>query len=84
MAWQARLTSAITPSGDKVTASFEFFDDVAPSTILWTEVFAFDPSWSNSDMQVKVRTRGAQLRAAKVRADALAIAFPTGTVIAIP
>jgi hypothetical protein len=84
MAWQARLAADVKAGGDKVIATFEFFDD-ADGAVQVTESFSFPPTWTNADMQKTVQARGAQLRAAKVRADAIALAFPAvTTVIAIP
>jgi hypothetical protein len=91
MAWQARL-DGIGTTADKVVAAFSFYDDQAandPKTgappIVWAEAFSFDPTWSAVDMQKTVQARGAQVRAAKIRADALNAQFPaSSTVIAIP
>jgi hypothetical protein len=91
MAWQARLTN-IGSAGDKVQASFDFFDDQAPvdpktsrPTVTWVDTFTFDPLWTAAQMQATVVARGKQVRDAKVRADALAGQFPLDTtVIAIP
>jgi hypothetical protein len=85
MAWQARLAAPIAASNDSISAVFEFFDDADATTVLAAASFMFSPTWTNSDMQKAVQARGAQLRAAKVRADALAQSFPpVSTVIAIP
>lgn len=84
MAWQAKLT-ALFPSDTKVVATFDYADDAAPTVLLAREQFAFDPTWSAADMQKEVQSRGAQLRTAKNRADALVAQFPVGTtIIAIP
>jgi hypothetical protein len=84
MAWQARLSAAVFAADEKVVATFEFFDDVNPTTIFARRAFTFDPSWTNTDMQNAVRSVGAQFRTANLRATALATAFPVGTLIAIP
>jgi hypothetical protein len=84
MAWQARLSAAVFAADDKVVATFEYFDDVNPTTIFARRAFTFDPSWTTADMQKAVQTTGSQFRTANQRAATIAGAFPVGTLIAIP
>jgi hypothetical protein len=85
MAWKARLKDPIVAAGDHVVATFDYFDDADPATTLGTQTFAFDPTSVAADMQAQVQSRGKELRAATVRATALAAQFPpVTTVINIP
>lgn len=85
MAWKFRLTDEISNAGDKIAIHGEYYDDTAPSTVLHTENFAFDPSVTNGQMQSMVQERGAAVRTARNRATSLASSFPqASTVINIP
>lgn len=91
MAWQAQLITPITYEGDQIVASFGFYDDAdpanqtTPSVYLHIERFTFPPSWSNADMQARIRARGAQVRSTVARATVMATTFPvTTTIISVP
>lgn len=95
MAFKAYLSEKVSLSGTAVRAAFLYYDDadpqnstvspaIPPTVVLHSEAFSFPPSWSNADMQSQIQSRGNEVRAAKVRADALATAFPVGTLISVP
>lgn len=85
MAWKFRLNDEISYAGEKIAIHGEYYDDAAPSVVLHQENFAFDPSVTNGQMQSMIQERGASVRAARTRAQALASSFPqASTVINIP
>jgi hypothetical protein len=68
---------------------FAFYDDAilngqGQPVIQFSEAFSFPPHWSNQNMQEAVQARGTAFRAAKTRADQLALAFPVNTVVNVP
>lgn len=85
MAWKARLADEINYAGGKIAAHIEYYDDATPSLVLHAENFTFEPALTNGAMNTMIQSRGQEVRAAKNRADALAVAFPQATtVINIP
>lgn len=85
MAWKAKLTAPITFADSSVIAAVAYYDDADTSTIFYNATFSFSAAWSTTDMQSAIQDLGAKVRAAKARADALAVQFPTATtVIPIP
>lgn len=62
----------------------EFFDSVAPTTVLWRETFVVSRGTTTTQLQAMVVARGQEVRDAFAARDAARLAVPNGTTITVP
>jgi hypothetical protein len=84
MALKARVTSVnALPSGLELAVDVEYFDDAAPTVILYRHAFQFAIALTINQMRTQIETLGGRVRSARDDRATKAAQF-VGAVIDIP
>lgn len=82
---RAKVASDISLSASLYyVVSIQYFDNAAPTVILWAETFVVPRSTSTAELQAMVVKRGQEIRAAFADQEAARTAVPNGTTITVP
>jgi hypothetical protein len=86
MAWQSSITVKPINNADNenIYVHVDYYDDVAPSTIIYSKDFKFLSTQTTAQMQAAVIFEGQKARSLNNKTNTLIGQVPPATVLAIP